>query len=75
MRRKRDGVIPFIAAQGFYMLANVEEMLGAAGFKIANIKSTLLQRPDEPRRVEEPVEGYVKGSGFLCIGATPKKKA
>jgi hypothetical protein len=27
----------------------------------------LLQRPDEPRKTEEPVEGSMSGAGFLCI--------
>jgi hypothetical protein len=44
-------------------------MLRAEGMKISRIRSTLLQRPDEPSRIEAPVEGYVNGAGFLCIEA------
>jgi len=60
---------PFYSNARFYTLKDVEDMLHAAGLKILRIRSTLLQRPDEPRRLEEPVEGYINGAGFLCIEA------
>jgi ubiquinone/menaquinone biosynthesis C-methylase UbiE len=66
--KKRAGH-PFYSNARFYTLKDVEDMLHAAGLKIARKRSTLLQRPDEPRRIEEPVEGYVNGAGFLCIAA------
>jgi ubiquinone/menaquinone biosynthesis C-methylase UbiE len=64
--KKRAGH-PFYSTANFYTLTDMEEMLQMAGLKIARIRSTLLQRPNEPRRVEEPLEGYVDGAGFLCI--------
>jgi ubiquinone/menaquinone biosynthesis C-methylase UbiE len=66
--KKRAGH-PFYSNARFYTLKDVEDMLHVAGLKISRIRSTLLQRPDEPRRIEEPVEGYVNGAGFLCIEA------
>ena len=66
---KRSAGHPFYSNARFYTLKNIENMLQMAGLKISRIRSTLLQRPDEPRRVEEPVEGYVKDAGFLCIEA------
>lgn len=66
--KKRAGH-PFYGDARFYTLKDVEDMLQATGMKIAKIASTLLQRPDGPRRAEEPSECYVKGAGFLCIEA------
>jgi tRNA-Thr(GGU) m(6)t(6)A37 methyltransferase TsaA len=64
--KKRAGH-PFYSNARFYALKDLENMLQAAGLKILRIRSTLLQRPDEPRKVEEPVEGNINGAGFLCI--------
>jgi ubiquinone/menaquinone biosynthesis C-methylase UbiE len=69
---KRQGH-PFYSSASFYSLENINGLLQKAGLKISRIKSTLLQRPDEGRRVEEPVEGFVKGAGFLCIEAKNEK--
>lgn len=66
---KKKAGHPFYSSARFYTLKDIENMLQIAGLKILRIRSTLLQRPDEPRRVEEPVEGYVKDAGFLCIEA------
>jgi SAM-dependent methyltransferase len=66
--KKRAGH-PFYSNARFYTLKDVEDMLQTTGLKIAKIGSTLLQKPDEPRRAEEPAECYVKGAGFLCIEA------
>jgi SAM-dependent methyltransferase len=60
---------PFYSNARFYTLKDVEDMLQTAGLKIMRIRSTLLQKPDEPRRTEEPSECYVKDAGFLCIEA------
>jgi tRNA-Thr(GGU) m(6)t(6)A37 methyltransferase TsaA len=51
----------------FYALKDIENMLQAAGLKILRIRSTLLQWPDDSRRIEEPVEGNISGAGFLCM--------
>jgi tRNA-Thr(GGU) m(6)t(6)A37 methyltransferase TsaA len=64
--KKRAGH-PFYKNARFYALKDIENMLQAAGLKISRIRSTLLQRPDEPRKIEEPVEGNISGAGFLCI--------
>jgi ubiquinone/menaquinone biosynthesis C-methylase UbiE len=66
--KKRAGH-PFYSNARFYTLKDVEDMLQTTGLKIAKIGSTLLQKPDEPRRTEEPAERYVNGAGFLCIEA------
>ena len=64
--KKRAGH-PFYRSAEFYSLQDLENMLHAAGLKISRIRSTLRQRPDEPRRIEEPQEDSVSGAGFLCI--------
>jgi ubiquinone/menaquinone biosynthesis C-methylase UbiE len=64
--KKRAGH-PFYRNARFYVLTDIDTMLQAAGLKITRIRSTLLQRPDDPRRIEEPVEGNISGAGFLCI--------
>lgn len=66
--RKKAGHL-FYSSARFYTMKDLEEMLQAAALKISGIRSTLLQRPDEPRRIEEPVEYYVTGAGFICIAA------
>jgi tRNA-Thr(GGU) m(6)t(6)A37 methyltransferase TsaA len=58
---------PFYSSARFYSITEVEALLQKTGLKISRIRSTLLQRPDEARRIEEPVEGYARDAGFLCI--------
>jgi ubiquinone/menaquinone biosynthesis C-methylase UbiE len=70
--KKRAGH-PFYSNARFYTLKEVEDMLQVAGLKITGIRSALLQRPDKPRKVEEPVEGYVNGAGFLCVEVKESK--
>ncbi len=66
--KKRTGH-PFYSNARFYTMQDVNELLQKVGLKISRIRSTLLQRPDEPRRIEKGIEGYVKNAGFLCIKA------
>jgi ubiquinone/menaquinone biosynthesis C-methylase UbiE len=66
--KKKQGH-PFYKGARFYTLRDMEEMLSKTGLGISRIRSTLLQDPSGPRRVEEPVEGHVPGAGFLCIEA------
>lgn len=65
---KRSGH-PFYSSARFYTVKDVDDMLQTTGLKISRIRSTLLQKPDDSRRIEEPVEGCIKGAGFLCIEA------
>jgi two-component system phosphate regulon sensor histidine kinase PhoR len=58
---------PFYSKARFYTFNDVKGMIKESGLAIARIRSTLLQIPDEPKGVEEPVEGYFKGAGFLCL--------
>jgi ubiquinone/menaquinone biosynthesis C-methylase UbiE len=64
--KKRAGH-PFYSDARFYTFKEIENMLQTAGLKISRIRSTLLQRPDDSRRIEEPVEGNISGAGFLCM--------
>src|SRR4030042_2302489 len=66
--KKRQGH-PFYGEATFYSLADLQKFLDETGLKIMRIRSTLLQRPDEPGRIEEPVESYSKIAGFICIEA------
>jgi tRNA-Thr(GGU) m(6)t(6)A37 methyltransferase TsaA len=68
--KKKSGH-PFYSSARFYTVKDVENMLQTAELKISGIRSTLLQRPDEPRKAEESAEGYINGAGFICIEAKP----
>jgi SAM-dependent methyltransferase len=71
--KKRQGH-PFYSSARFYSFQDVEGMLQNGGLKITRIRSTLFQRPEEPRRIENPVEEYMKEAGFLCIEVKKKTK-
>ncbi|MEW6570692.1 MAG: class I SAM-dependent methyltransferase [Nitrospirota bacterium] len=64
--KKRQGH-PFYKEAMFYSLPDLEKLLKKTGMRITRIRSTLLQKPDEPGRIENPVEAYEKNAGFLCI--------
>lgn len=66
---KKEKGHPFYSHSKFYTLQEIEAFLKSLGMQITEISSTLLQRPDEARRIELPVQGYVKGAGFICIEA------
>ncbi len=58
---------PFYSKARFYTFHEIKQMINLSGFAIVRIRSTLLQRPDEPHRIEEPIDGYIKDAGFLCM--------
>ncbi|MBI5598644.1 MAG: class I SAM-dependent methyltransferase [Deltaproteobacteria bacterium] len=66
--KKRKGH-PVYRHARFYTLDELKAFLTDAGFSVERVKSTLLRRPDEERRTEEPLEGYVRGAGFVCVEA------
>jgi ubiquinone/menaquinone biosynthesis C-methylase UbiE len=66
--KKKQGH-PFYRRARFYTLRDMEEMLRKTGLRISRLRSTLLRSPYAPRMVEEPVEGYAAGAGFICIEA------
>jgi len=66
---KKKAGHPFYSSATFYSITDLEAFLQKAGLEMSRIRSTLLQRPDEPRKIEEPVEGYARDAGFLCIEA------
>ncbi len=66
--KKKEGH-PFYSHAKFYTVQEIETFLKTIDMQITGISSTLLQRPDEPRRIEPPANKYVKGAGFICINA------
>ncbi|HET6459816.1 MAG TPA: class I SAM-dependent methyltransferase [Syntrophales bacterium] len=64
----------FYSKARFNTFYDIKMMIEASGLIVAGIRSTLLQRPGEPRVIEEPVEGYFRDAGFLCIEAKRNKK-
>lgn len=66
--KKKQGH-PFYRIARFYTLKDIETMLRKTGLRISRIRSTLFRSPYAPRKVEEPVEGYAAGAGFVCIEA------
>jgi len=71
--KKKQGS-SFYSKARFNTFYDIKQMIEASGLIVAGIRSTLLQRPGEPRVVEEPVEGYSRDAGFLCIEAKRNKK-
>jgi SAM-dependent methyltransferase len=71
--KKRVGH-PFYSNARFYALKDIENMLQTVGLKISRVGSTLLQSPGELRKIEEPVEGNIRGAGFLCIEVNPVRE-
>jgi len=69
--KKRQGH-PFYGEATFYSLTDLQKFSEDIGMKITRIRSTLLQKPDEPGRIDDPVENYSKIAGFLCIEAKNK---
>jgi ubiquinone/menaquinone biosynthesis C-methylase UbiE len=69
--KKRQGH-PIYESARFYSFAEISKLIGEAGLKITRVRSTLIRRPEQPRQVEEPVDGYVERAGFLCIEAEKK---
>ncbi len=67
--KKKKAGHPFYSSARFYTVNDIETILQRAGLKISGMRSTLLRKPDEPSRIEEPVEGYARDAGFLCIEA------
>lgn len=64
---KKKAGHPFYSNARFCTLKEIENTLQTTGLKISRIRSTLLQRPDGQRKIEEPVEGAARDAGFLCI--------
>ena len=64
---------PFYRIARFHTFHDMKQMMEESGLTVARIRSTLLQRPDEPRVIEEPIEGYSRDAGFLCIKARRDK--
>jgi ubiquinone/menaquinone biosynthesis C-methylase UbiE len=58
---------PFYRSARFYSFEDIGRMLQDGGLKITRVRSTLFQKPEEPRRIENPVGEYMKEAGFLCI--------
>lgn len=70
-KKKKHGH-PFYSNARFYSRKDLEKMLYKCGMRISEIRSTLLQRPQDKRRVEIPIDGFLKEAGFLCIEAKRK---
>jgi SAM-dependent methyltransferase len=51
----------------FYSHDEVFQLIFKAGFLGERMVSTLMQKPGDPRRVEEPREGYYPDAGFVII--------
>jgi len=66
--KKRKGH-PFYSGANLFSFREVEDLLHRSSFRIASLRSTLLLGPDEPKRVEVPVDGHEKGAGFICLKA------
>lgn len=68
-RRKKDHPIYKIAT--FYSYFEIVSMLELTGFKVLRVLSTLFEKPQEERPIEnlEIIEGFYEEAGFTCIEA------
>ena len=71
-RKKAAGGHPIYRHARFYTFDEVKEMLGAAGFTLRGVRSTLFEEPQDraPVKSMEIKEGYSPEAGFTCIRAT-----
>ncbi len=63
---------PFYRNASFYKVETVEKWLAEAGFKIIEIKSSLLQPPTGLTKMEQPREGRHGDAGFMVMVAGKK---
>jgi len=71
-REKAKSGHPIYKEARFYPMKDIEEMLRSSGFRIDEIRSTILEEPQDtlPVKREDIVEGFDPGGGFICIRAT-----
>ena len=69
--KKRQGH-RFYRHANFYNFKEVKSLLENTGFTIEQVLSTLFQKPDEVKRMEEPKEGLHEDAGFVIIIAGKK---
>ena len=69
LQKKRRGH-PFYGHANFYTYQEWQDLINQTGFKIGRTISTLRQKPGQMAAIEEPVNGYEKGAGFLVITAS-----
>jgi SAM-dependent methyltransferase len=65
-RKKKAGHRLYKYAR-FYSRDEVFRLMFQAGFLGERMISTLFQKPEGPRRLEEPRQGYFPGAGFVVI--------
>jgi ubiquinone/menaquinone biosynthesis C-methylase UbiE len=51
----------------FYTYAEVDILLRQTGFSIEKVISTLFQNPAEVNHIEQPLQGFSAGAGFIVI--------
>jgi SAM-dependent methyltransferase len=66
-QQKKEQGHRFYKYATFYKYDEVAKMLEQTGFSMEQVISTLFQRPDEVRSMEEPEEGYSHDAGFTII--------
>jgi ubiquinone/menaquinone biosynthesis C-methylase UbiE len=71
-RRKGEEGHPIYKRAKFYPLEDIESMLRRSGFTLKDIKSTILEEPQDENPVtsREVIEGFSELAGFTCIRAT-----
>ncbi len=68
-RKKKREKRPFYSEARFFSFSEIEGLLQESDLELTAVRSTLLRKPDEPRQIEEPVEGLDSKGGFICIKA------
>lgn len=71
-KKKKEGS-SFYRNASFHTLNVIKAFARETGLEVTGIRSTLLQAPAGPATVEEPLEGYVEGAGFVCVRAERAK--
>ena len=66
---KKDQGHRFYKYATFYSYQEVEQLLMDSGFTIEKVVSTLFQKPNEIKEMEEPRAGYSADAGFTTVVA------
>jgi SAM-dependent methyltransferase len=67
---------PLFRTAHFHSRGEVEALLKGSGFRIAAYRSTLFQPPGQDAyRLEESIDDYVRGAGFVAIAAVKESKS
>lgn len=72
-KKKKEGH-PFYKNASFFTYEDLKDLIREAGLQFARCRSTLLQGPGEYQQAARVMEGYLEGSGFVCVQARKRRE-